>query len=158
MVRHRRGSPRAHHQPGEPKYSFTNEGGVAGTFRFSKNVAGLWLVQECRRTWAAQGEELSYAALTDLAAGAPPLVSLVDPDDPEFSKPGDMPARIRAFCRRTGQPVPESKAAVVRCALESLALKYRWVLEKLEDTPGASWSRCTSWRGNAEPPAEPVCR
>jgi rhamnulokinase len=122
--------------PASLKYSFTNEGGVAGTFRFSKNVAGLWLVQECRRTWAAQGEELSYAALTDLAAGAPPLVSLVDPDDLEFSKPGDMPARIRAFCRRTGQPVPEGKAAVVRCALESLALKYRWVLEKLEEIAG----------------------
>jgi len=122
--------------PASLKYNFTNEGGVAGTFRFSKNIAGLWLVQECRRTWAAQGEELSYSALTEMAAGAAPLVSLVDPDAPEFVKPGDMPARIRAFCQRTGQPVPESKAAIVRCTLESLALKYRWVLEKLEEIVG----------------------
>ncbi len=122
--------------PASLKYNFTNEGGVFGTFRFSKNIAGLWLVQECRRTWAAQGEELSYSALTEMAAGAAPLVSLVDPDFPEFGMPGDMPARIRAFCQRTGQPVPESKAAVVRCALESLALKYRWVLEKLEEIVG----------------------
>jgi rhamnulokinase len=122
--------------PASLRFNFTNEGGVNGTFRFSRNIAGLWLVQECRRTWAAQGQELSYAALTELAAGAPPFVSLVDPDVPEFSKPGDMPARLRAYCRRTGQPVPESQAAIVRCALESLALKYRWVLEKLEEIVG----------------------
>ena len=122
--------------PASLKFNFTNEGGVDGTFRFSKNIAGLWLVQECRRTWAAQGQELSYAALTELAAGAAPLVSLVDPDASEFVKPGDMPARIRAYCQRTGQPVPESQAAIVRCALESLALKYRWVLEKLEEIVG----------------------
>ena len=118
------------------KYNFTNEGGVAGTYRFSRNIAGLWLVQECRRTWAAQGDELSYAALTERAQEAAPLVSLVDPDYAEFGKPGDMPARIRDYCRRTGQSVPESRAAIVRCALESLACKYRWVLEKLEEMVG----------------------
>ncbi|MGA9350579.1 MAG: rhamnulokinase family protein [Anaerolineae bacterium] len=114
-------------------FDFTNEGGVGGTFRFLKNIAGLWLVQECRRTWARQDEEFSYDDLTQMAAQATPLQSVVDPDYAEFLKPGDMPARIRAFCERTGQPVPQSKGAVVRCVLESLALKYRWVLERLEE-------------------------
>jgi rhamnulokinase len=114
-------------------YDFTNEGGVGGTFRFLKNITGLWLVQECRRTWARQGEDFSYDDLTHMAAQAAPLRSVVNPDDSEFLKPGDMPARIRAFCERTGQPVPESRGAVVRCALESLALKYRWVLGRLEE-------------------------
>jgi rhamnulokinase len=116
--------------------NFTNEGGVGGTFRFLKNITGLWLVQECRRTWARQGEELSYDDLTQMAARAAPLRSVVDPDDGEFLKPGDMPARIRTFCQGTGQPVPEDKGALVRCALESLALKYRWVLERLEEMLG----------------------
>jgi rhamnulokinase len=114
-------------------FDFTNEGGVSGTFRFLKNIAGLWLVQECRRTWARQGAEFSYDDLTHMAAQADPLQSVVDPDYGEFLKPGDMPARMRAFCQRTGQPVPQSRGAVVRCALESLALKYRWVLERLEE-------------------------
>jgi rhamnulokinase len=117
-------------------YNFTNEGGVGGTFRFLKNIMGLWLVQESRRTWAGQGESLSYGELTQMAAEAEPLRAILDPDDGDFLKPGDMPARIRAFCRRTGQPVPESKGAVVRCALESLALKYRLTLERLEEMLG----------------------
>ncbi|UCC64112.1 MAG: rhamnulokinase [Anaerolineae bacterium] len=114
-------------------FSFTNEGGVGGTFRFLKNIAGLWLVQECRRMWARQGEEFSYDDLTQMAAQADPLQSVVDPDYGEFLRPGDMPARIRAFCEWTGQPAPQSKGAVIRCVLESLALKYRWVLERLEE-------------------------
>ena len=117
-------------------FNLTNEGGIAGTFRCSKNVLGLWLVQECRRTWAAQGHDWSYTELTALAAQAAPLAAVVDPDHDDFLKPGDMPARIQAFCRRTGQPAPDSPAAIVRCALESLALKYRWVLECLEAVTG----------------------
>lgn len=117
-------------------YDFTNEGGIGGTFRFLKNVTGLWLVQECRRVWAQEGEELSYDDLTHLAAQAAPLRAVINPDHADFLKPGDMPARIRAFCRRTGQPVPESKGEIVRCALESLALKYCWVLERIEDILG----------------------
>lgn len=112
--------------------NFTNEGGVEGTFRFSKNITGLWLVQECRRTWAAQGHTYSYAELTELAAQAAPLVSLIDPDYADFMKPGDMPARLRAFCQRTGQPTPDDRGAMIRAILESLALQYRWVLENLE--------------------------
>jgi len=117
-------------------FDFTNEGGVGGTFRFLKNIAGLWLIQECRRTWARQGEELSYDELTQMAAQEDPLQSLINPDHSEFLKPGDMPARIRTFCHKTDQPVPQSKGAVIRCVLESLALKYRWVLERLEEILG----------------------
>ncbi|MBM3134666.1 MAG: rhamnulokinase [Chloroflexi bacterium] len=117
-------------------FDFTNEGGVGGTFRFLKNITGLWLVQECRRTWAHQGQEFSYDELTQMAAQATPRRSIVDPDDGEFAKHGDMPARLRTFCQRTGQPVPQSPGEVVRCALESLALKYRWVLERLETILG----------------------
>ncbi len=117
-------------------FNLTNEGGIDHTYRFSKNVMGLWLMQECRNTWERQGEKLMYDDLTRLAEAEMPLRAIVDPDAIEFLKPGDMPARIRAFCQRTGQPVPESKGAIVRCALESVALKYRWVLEKLESILG----------------------
>lgn len=113
-------------------FNLTNEGGVGGTFRCSKNVMGLWLVQECRRHWAARGDDWSYEQLSRLAAQATPLAALIDPDDSTFLKPGDMPARIQAFCERTQQQAPGSPGAIVRCALESVALKYRWVLERLE--------------------------
>lgn len=117
-------------------YNFTNEGGVCDTFRFSRNVMGLWLVQECRRTWARQGKAYSYDELTEMASQAEPFLAVVDPDHGEFFKPGDMPARIRDFCRTTGQPVPDSAGAIMRCALEGIALKYRWVLERLEEMLG----------------------
>ena len=113
-------------------FNFTNEGGVCNTFRLLKNIMGLWLVQQCRRTWQQEGQELTYTDLTNLAAQAAPFGALVNPDFTEFLRPGDMPARIRAYCQRTGQVPPESKGEMVRCALESLALRYRWVLEKLE--------------------------
>jgi len=118
------------------KYNFTHEGGVNGTYRFLKNVMGLWLLQETRRTWAAQGQRWDYESLLRLAESAPPLQSLIDPDDPRFLAPGDIPARIRSFCAETGQPVPGSQAEVVRCILESLVLKYRWVIERLESLLG----------------------
>jgi rhamnulokinase len=111
----------------------TNEGGVNGTFRLSKNIMGLWPVQESRRTWAHQdGAQPSYDDLVRLAAESEPLRSVVDLDHSDFLKPGDMPARVRAYCQRTGQPIPETRGQVVRCLLEGLALKYRWVLEHLE--------------------------
>lgn len=116
--------------------NFTNEGGVNGTFRFLKNITGMWLVQECRRTWASQGKEHSYDELTEMAAQAEPFRSLIDPDASDFLYPGDMPARIGDYCKRHGQPIPDSKGAFVRCALESLALKYRWVLDQLEELLG----------------------
>jgi rhamnulokinase len=112
--------------------NFTNEGGVGGTIRFLKNIAGLWLVQECRRAWEREGKAFSYDALVRLATAAPPFGSIVDPDDASFMLPSNMPAALAEFCRRTGQSAPMDPGAVVRCALESLALRYRWVLERLE--------------------------
>jgi rhamnulokinase len=111
----------------------TNEGGVGGRFRLLRNVAGLWLLQECRRVWAAGGTTFSYEELAALAGQAPAFVSLIDPDDSSFLSPPDMPAAIAAFCRRSGQPEPSGVAATVRCTLESLALKYRWVIERIEE-------------------------
>ena len=112
--------------------NLTNEGGVANTFRLSKNVMGLWLVQECRRAWTNQDKAFSYDELTQLAGQAAPLQAIIDPDNNDFLKPGNMPARIQAACRQSGQPPPDSEGAIIRCVLESLALKYRWVLEQLE--------------------------
>jgi rhamnulokinase len=111
---------------------FTNEGGVCGTFRFLKNLTGLWIVQECRRAWEHEGRSFTYAQLTKMASEAPSLKSLIDTTHADFGRPDDMPEKIRSFCRRTGQHVPDSEGAVVRCALESLALTYRKTLEKLE--------------------------
>ena len=105
---------------------------MCDTFRFSKNVMGLWLVQECRNTWSHQGETLSYDEITRLAANEEPLRSVIDPDANDFLKHGDMPSRIQAYCRHVGEQVPESKGAIVRCALDSIALKYRWIIERLE--------------------------
>jgi rhamnulokinase len=115
------------------KYNFTNEGGVCGTTRLLKNIMGLWLVQECRRAWSKAGNEYSYDDLITKAEQAKPFASLVDPDHISFFAPGDMPARIAEFCTRTGQAVPANEGAFVRCALESLALKYRWSIERLEE-------------------------
>jgi len=117
-------------------YNFTNEGGVGDTIRFLKNIMGLWLVQECRRAWGRAGRNYTYVDLTRLAEAAPAFVSLVDPDHPSFWLPPSMPEALGEFCRRTGQPVPTEPGPVVRCALESLALRYRWVLERLEELLG----------------------
>ncbi|MBN1442035.1 MAG: rhamnulokinase, partial [Planctomycetes bacterium] len=96
------------------EHGFTNEAGVFGTIRFLKNIIGLWIVQECRRQWAREGEDLDYAQLAELAAQAPPQRSVIDPDDPDFFTPGDMPARIREKCRERGQPIPATKGEVIR--------------------------------------------
>ena len=120
------------------RYNFTNEGGVAGTTRLLKNIMGLWLVQECRRTWARTGRELSYEEIIARAQVAPPFITLVDPDDPSFLAPGDMPARLLAYCTRTGQAQPADEGAMVRCCLESLALKYRWAIDRLESILGTT--------------------
>lgn len=112
-------------------YNFTNEGGVFGTWRLSKNIMGLWLVQGCKREWG-----ISYDEITRLAAEAQPFLAVLDPDDSVFLHPGGMPEKVRTFCARSGQAVPQSRGEIVRVALESLALKYRLVLDQLEKLVG----------------------
>jgi rhamnulokinase len=118
------------------KLNVTNEGGIDGTYRLLKNVMGLWLVQECRRSFARQGQEFDYAELARLAQEAEPFRSLVDPNDPVFLSPDDMVEAIREWCAAHGQPVPETEGQLVRCALESLAIKYREVLRGIERLTG----------------------
>jgi len=116
--------------------NFTNEGGAGSTFRLLKNIAGLWLVQECRRALAKGGTTFGYDELAALAKNAPPLASVIDPDDPTLLAPPDMPDAIRALCRASGQPVPNDVGSLIRCALDSLALKYQATLEALETITG----------------------
>lgn len=118
------------------RYNLTNEGGVGNTFRFLKNIMGLWLVQECKRMWDREGKVLDYGDLTREAETARPFVAAVDPNDNMFLNPPDMPEAIVQFCRNTKQQPPATKGEFVRCALESLALKYRNVLEKFEQLRG----------------------
>jgi rhamnulokinase len=118
------------------EFNLTNEGGLDRTYRLLKNVMGLWLVQQCKRSLDATGKKRSYAELESAAAEAPPLRSFVDPDDERFLNPTEMPAAIREFCRETGQPVPQNEGETIRCALESLALKYRMVLGWVEELMG----------------------
>jgi rhamnulokinase len=118
------------------EFNFTNEGGVFGTWRLSKNIMGLWLMQECRRSWARSGDDLSYDEINRLVGEARPFLAVVDPDHTSFLHPGDMPERIRKFCQTSGQPIPQTKGEIVRVALESIAVKYRWVLERLENLTG----------------------
>lgn len=113
-------------------YNFSSYGGAGGLCLPWKNIMGLWLVQECRRLWARAGNDFSYDDLTRLAAQARPFTAIVEPDHPAFLAPADMPAAIQAFCRDTGQAAPGTKGEIVRTALEGLALKYRWVVEKLQ--------------------------
>ena len=122
-------------------HNFTNEGGYGGTTRFLKNIVGLWLVQESRREWARQGQELEYAALTLEAEAAEPFRSLIDPKAEQFLKPGDIPKKIVAYCAETRQPAPERPGQFIRCILESLALLYRLTLEELEQLTGRSIRR-----------------
>ncbi|MCL4834903.1 MAG: rhamnulokinase [Caldilineaceae bacterium] len=114
----------------------TNEGGVYGTYRLLKNVMGLWIVQQCRATWAAAGEELSYPELTALAAAAAPDVTAIDPNDGRFLGPGDHPSRVREWCRERGLAVPETKGEIVRSVLQGLANRYASVLAILTDLTG----------------------
>jgi rhamnulokinase len=117
------------------RHNFTNERGLGGRIRFLKNISGLWLLQQCRRRWS-ETAPVTFEQMWAEAAAAPAFRSFVDPDAPEFLNPPDMPAAIREFCRRTGQAVPGSRAEISRCALESLALKYRFVLEELREASG----------------------
>jgi rhamnulokinase len=121
--------------------NFTNEGGIGGTTRLLKNVCGLWLVQQCRAAWQRAGKDWTWEQLTALAAEAPPLVTLVDPNDPSLVAPADMPEAIRHLARAAGEPVPESTGAMVRAALESVAAAVRRTLGELDSLLGRRVSR-----------------
>ena len=118
------------------RLNFTNEGGIANTIRLLKNIGGLWLLQEARRQWARSGHDYSWAEMLAEAEKAKPFRSILDPDAADFLAPPHMVDAIAAYCRRTNQPAPESVGEVVRCALESLALRYRWTLAALEELVG----------------------
>ena len=121
------------------RLNIANEGGAGGRISFLKNIIGLWLVQESRRQWMREGKEYSFGELEKLAAKEAPFRSLIDPDAPEFVPAGDVPERIREFCRRTGQPVPETEGQIVRCIDESLALKYRMTLDEIRTCTGKDY-------------------
>jgi len=116
--------------------NFTNEGGVGNTIRLLKNISGLWLIQECRRIWNQSGRDWNWEDLNRLSAAAPSLASFINPDAADFLAPENMPSAIRGFCRKTGQPIPGDEGAVLRCALESLAMKFRHVLAMCESLSG----------------------
>jgi rhamnulokinase len=118
--------------------NLTNEGGVAGTIRLLRNVVGLWLVQESRRALWPEGGAPGYDELASLAATAPPFSAFIDPDDQRFMAPGDLPARVRAFCAETGQPVPPDTATLMRVLLESLAMRYAAAIDQLAAAAGRS--------------------
>lgn len=117
-------------------YGFCNELGIADTVRFLKNIGGLWLIQECKRQWEMDGEKLSYAEMTTRSMEAVAFSAFIDPDDASFASPGGMPDKIRAYCKKTGQSVPETQGQVLRVATESLALKYRFVFEGIRELTG----------------------
>lgn len=111
--------------------NFTNEGGVEGTTRFLKNICGMWILEQCRKEWARIGKSYSYPEIVEMAMSAQPFAMFIQPDDPSFANPPSMLEAIAAFCERTGQPRPETDAQIIRCIFESLALRYRDVLEGL---------------------------
>jgi len=114
------------------EYNISSYGGAGGLVLPWKNIMGLWLVQECRRIWAKDGNAFSYDEITQMAAEASPFVAVIDPDHPSFLAPPDMPEAIRTYCHQSGQQAPETRGEIVRTALEGLALRYRWVTEKLD--------------------------
>jgi rhamnulokinase len=113
--------------------NFTNEVGFGGSIRFSKQTVGLWILEECRRFWKERDREIDDSLLTHLAGSSPPFDSLINPTDPRFLEPGDMPLKIQAFCRETNQPVPRKPGPIIRCVMESLALQYRKTLHEIEE-------------------------
>jgi rhamnulokinase/L-fuculokinase len=116
--------------------NISNEGGYGNKTTLLKNIIGLWLAQESRRQWIREGQEYTFGQLEELALTAVPFQSFIDPDAPEFVAAGNIPERIREFCRRTGQKVPETVAEIMCCINQSLALKYRYALEQIETCTG----------------------
>lgn len=120
-------------------FNITNEGGYGGKISFLKNIIGLWLIQESRRQWIREGREFGFGHLEQMAACAAPFASFIDPDALEFVPAGNIPKRVRGYCQRTGQTVPQSEGSIVRCINESLALKYRCAFEEIRACTGKSY-------------------
>jgi sugar (pentulose or hexulose) kinase len=131
-------------------FGFCNELGVNNTVRLLKNIAGLWLIQECKRQWDKEGENHSFAELAGMAETAEPFTAFIDPDDPVFASPGNMPGKIRDYCEKTGQAVPESLGQILRVATESLALKYRNVYGNICHLTGRTYSRLHAGGGGIQ--------
>ncbi len=121
------------------QYNFTNEGGVDGKICFLKNIMGTWLIQESRRQWIREGKEYGFGELEQMAAKSRPFQALIDVDDAAFSKPGNLPRRIRAYCERTGQQPPETPGDVIRCIDESLAAKFGYTVACMEACTGIGY-------------------
>ena len=121
--------------------NFTNEIGYGNSVRLLKNISGLWVVQECRRYWAEREQDLDYEVMTHLAGSAPPFESLINLADPRFLAPGDMPVKVQAYCKETGQTVPRKPGPILRCVFESLALLYRKTLREIEQVTGRKIER-----------------
>lgn len=121
-------------------FNVSNEGGYGDTYTFLKNIIGLWLAQESRRQWIREGKEYGFGELEQMAQNAEPFLSFIDPDAPEFNTAGDIPERIRQFCSRTGQKIPEGIGDIMCCINQSLALKYRYTLEQIEACTGKHFS------------------
>lgn len=132
--------------------SYTNEGGCGGKIRFLTNIMGLWLIQESRRTYKKEGKDLTFADLEAQARESEPFKCFIDPDYPEFGKPGDIPGRIAEYCKKTGQRAPETIGETVRCIYESLALKYRLALINLEDISGKKFEKINIVGGGTKDP------
>lgn len=120
-------------------HNITNEGGYGYTVRFLKNIIGLWMIQETRRQYRREGKQYGYNDLEKFALASEPFKYFIDPDAPEFVAPGNIPARIRAFCKKTGQGEPETVGEIMRCIYESLALKYRYAFEQIKDCTGKEY-------------------
>ena len=136
--------------------SLSNEIGANGKINYLQNIIGLWLIQESRREWRRRGTNYTYGELEKLAGEAAPLRSFIDPDAPAFNAPGDMPERIRAYCRTTGQPVPETAGEITRCIYESLALRYRLGLERMSAVTGKTFAALHLIGGGAQ--SATLCR
>lgn len=121
-------------------FNLTNEGGYGKKASFLKNITGLWLIQESRRQWVREGKEYSFSELEEMARDAEPFTCFIDPDAPEFGTAGNIPERIREFCRKTGQRVPQTVGQIVRCIDESLAMKYRMVMNEIAECTGKEYS------------------
>jgi sugar (pentulose or hexulose) kinase len=129
---------------------FCNELGVNQSVRFLKNIAGLWLIQECKRQWDLDGESIDYATMTRMAEAAEPFSAFINPDDEVFASPGNMPEKIRNWCEKSGQKIPADKGTILRVATDSIALKYREVFDHIKAFTGTTFDQLHAGGGGIQ--------